>query len=265
MEALKNTEDWCMAREDDTGETRTRFFCLKCPLEEDCSASSWKNAKAWSYQGEWEVRCYVYRHLTTSSKHSMNATKAQTVASDIIVETEEDTYEDRELCRSPPQPPAPTKEAPHGSGGAGILAPLQPKGPPGKRARYGNRDWDSGHGSSGWHSGGGGGGGGSSSDTFELVMAARAMQDTAKEVRDALLQQRQQASPAPADSHGNDVLTLSRTGEVVVTQETVPVPLSSLRLMHSSVRSVRKSAEEMAVMIPVLSAAEHALQQFISP
>ena len=94
MEALKNTEDWCMAREDDTGETRTRFFCLKCPLEEDCSASSWKNAKAWSYQGEWEVRCYVYRHLTTSSKHNMSAIKAQTMAWEIMVETEEETFED---------------------------------------------------------------------------------------------------------------------------------------------------------------------------
>ena len=91
------------------------------------------------------------------------------------------------------------------------------------------------------------------------------MQDTSREIRDALV--RQQGSPAaPAGSSsagGGEVLTVSKTGELVVAQETVVVPMSSLRLMHSSVRSVRKSAEEMAVMIPVLSAAEHALQQFI--
>jgi len=297
MEAKKNMEEWCMPADIDDGETRLRFVCKRCPEESQCSANAWKNGKAWSYVGDYEVRQYVVRHLTASSKHEVPLAKAQDLAFDAAVEVEEDTFADREMLRAEPTPPkqaAPPATAPPGyadrrnvSGGDGR----QPQSPPGKRPRFdrggpwqdrgGSGDpWQdrgsSGSGGSGaaWQDrgssrsgggsggGGGGGGGGSSTDTSGLLQVARAMQESVQVLGDALVQQRQAAPAAPKP----EVLTLSKGGDGVLTvaAETVQVPLSSLRLMHSSVRSVRKSAEEMAVMIPVLSAAERALMQFIA-
>jgi len=80
----------------------------------------------------------------------------------------------------------------------------------------------------------------------------------------------QQVMPTNAPSGGMLHLSPPPSGssssftEVIQVMQRVEVPVSALRLLQNSVRAVRQHIEQLEVMVPVLQAAESALQHHIT-
>ena len=96
------SEDPYVSLEDDDRQDRRKWCCRVCPLDKECSATSLKKARLFSYISEETCRQYVSNHLHRSSKHSLQDNKEtcdEYAREANIISVEVETFEDREIDR----------------------------------------------------------------------------------------------------------------------------------------------------------------------
>ena len=101
-------DDWTMSDDSfyvdelhDDGKMRSYFECRKCPLSENCSLSSWRRVKRFSFISHDVVIQSVSEHLQQSSLHCLSIAEVDKLnlekCLDIAYHTE--TFEDRQAYR----------------------------------------------------------------------------------------------------------------------------------------------------------------------
>ena len=294
----KNWEAWEMKEADETGLPRTLYKVVECPYKEECSKSSWLNGKAWSWESEDKARNYLARHLHLSQLHAMELSGACLAASVSVVEESVQTPEEREAARREAEASemAKAKSAARASGGGGWGGhdrgytrhdnPRSPsRSPRGSRRRLGasvHRCQRSPRGKGGRAIGasvprgspvarGDGDGGGADPNISARVdrlsqtivnmdqNISNLVNSTSFSPRPAVLGQ--PGGSSSSGSAGPAPMAPLPLQTLVLAEQMATVPVSHLRLLASSIKQVRNLVEQMAVQIPVLSAAELTLQQ----
>ena len=257
ISACKNDEEWYMRKEDDTGEDRTKWFCPTCPLEADCSTNAWKNAKAWSWETPEQVQKYVKQHLIVSAKHYCKVEQAQELAILCTVEYEEQSFEDREQERKEEADRKVAKrewerDRPQQRRRARARGP--PRAPPrgGAATPRGRR-----------------GAGRAIGAPAGVVRSSPAAEETATEklttAVEGLTQIMKTVRP-PAGASSSSAGASSSTvlaGIPSIATDVVEVPLHTMRLLHAGIRKAREAAEQIAMLQPVFSSAETAIEREI--
>ena len=84
---------------EDTGGDRLYWFCETCPLSHQCTPSSWKKAKIFSYVSEEACFEYLKKHLKHSSLHMCTEEEALEHLSNCEIKEEFETEETRVQVR----------------------------------------------------------------------------------------------------------------------------------------------------------------------
>jgi len=289
LKLMKNDEEWELPEHEDYGESRILYKVVGCPAP-DCSHSSWNNGKCWSWISEYQCRCYLVRHLKVSTLHNADVADAMILASTAEMEITEQTAVDRQAERQ--------ENAEHA---AKISAKAKEKRPAARGNGGGNGGGGGGGGSS-WrqrpphspsrsprrsprrsrspprHHAIGAAPPKTPRQEEELGMAKTfassidQLNNTMKNlgsvfasgavpVGSPTVRVPQQA--ALLNQGGGTSSSSSGGGVSILGQETTAVPTTHLRLLVQSIRQVRNSVEQLAVQIPVLNAAETAINQHI--
>ena len=215
-------------------------MCVACPKPEECSLQAFKGADCWSYISEDQVRNYVCRHLEVSSKHYMSKEDASYWALMAEIHEETETYQERmAYLRSLEAAQKSRLQASSKAIGARPASDRRPVSPPGsagarppQRSRSPRRE------------------GSLSSEIRDLTAA---MTDVVK----MQLHLAKAGAPAGPSSASSSAPELSlRPSEPMV-----QVPVSSLRLLASSLGQIRDCVERLTVLTPVIVNAQAAMEQ----
>ena len=248
-----------MRKEDDTGEHRTKWFCPTCPLEADCSANAWKNAKAWSWETPEQVQKYVKQHLIVSAKHYCKVEQAQELAILCTVEYEEQSFEDREQERKEEADRKVAKrewERDRPQQRRRSRSPVPPRGPPPGVSATPRGSPVAGRAI------------GAPAGVVRSVPAADAAETATEKLATAVegLPQIMKTVRPPAGASSSSAGASSSTvlaGIPSIATDVVEVPLHTMRLLHAGIRKAREAAEQIAMLQPVFSSAETAIEREI--
>jgi len=294
LKLMKNDEEWELPEDEDYGEMRLLYKVVCCPAP-DCSHSSWNNGKCWSWISEYQCRCYLARHLKVSALHNADVADAMILAGTAEMEITEQTAVDRQAERQEnaehiakmnakakeKRPAASGKGGGKGGGNSGggggggsgggsswrQRLPHSPSRSPPRRSPRRSRSPPRHHAI-----------GAIPPKTPELGMAKTfassidQLNTTMKNLGSVFASgavpagsptARVPAQAALLNQGGGASSSSSGGGVSILGQEMTAVPTTHLRLLVQSIRQVRNSVEQLAVQIPVLNAAETAINQHI--
>jgi hypothetical protein len=257
---LPNQETWLPTEEEDEGYDRNLYRCTSCP-QDHCSSTALKNAKLWSFISPEMVRCYMAHHLSMSSLHNLDDSQAMLSAAYAEITVETQTKEDRDSEREDlakwgrgkgkSRAAASSRDR---SRSPPRFAPPEPRSPPRRLSRSQAAVRQD---AIGAHPKGG------------AVAAAKseAMMDRMTQAVETLsanvmtLQSRPQGHGVASSSQ--QLMIAAGGSTIALTEPTVTLPVSHLRLVLNSVKALRSSAENLAALVPVLHAAEQALNNHL--
>jgi len=266
----RNNETWELDPTLDDGAERTVWMCKKCPEDASCTRNALVNAKPWSFISEEMCRSYVARHLKVSGHHQMDEAAALIGAQYCCITSYQQTMADREAERDNAARAAAGQAAAdkawqdrHAGGGGGgggrnrSRSPRRPRMPrtPSVHRRPAERASAIGAplAAAPLASPSPGPGG----DVIDVMPRMCSVLETLNDTVHRMAQNQASSGSSSASS------ALCVSGPIIHVETNVTLPVQHLRLVLSSVRAIRNAAENLTTMIPVLTAAEQALNQHL--
>jgi hypothetical protein len=274
VKAVHNKEPKVLPANEDDGMDRTYWRVACCPCAGSCCAASWKKGDVWSWESEVACLSYLAGHLHFSGKHFLGEEEAIAVAMAENTETHTSTYAEREVERKhelertswrdarPKSPETRRSRSPR----RGVIGSRGSGGRSGGGGGGGGSGGGAGHGGAVGHPGhpnrrvGGKGGGGdaNSGELREIKQSLNSVVDVLRNTAQAVAASAS-AAAGPLAAECTTALTARPRNILLTTSGSVTIPVTSVRMLITSIRQVRDAAERLVVLVPVLQASEDAL------